>query len=76
MNTSYLEGVWTHTLRRQDVKTAVSNYNTGFFGKGEVRSYVYRECLRKVTVDGKLFSLQEADYDYFLNRCKTEVLPD
>ena len=70
---TYLDSVFAYVVTGKDAKNAFNNYKTGLYGVGEIRSYVYSLCLRRIIKQGHFDELYDSNFDYLLSRCR-EIL--
>jgi len=70
MNETYIESVFVKTITSKDAKNAFNNYKTGLYGVGEIRSYIYSLCLRRILKDGHFDEMKDEHYDHLLAQCK------
>jgi hypothetical protein len=67
---TYLDYVFSYVVTGKDAKNAFKNYKTGLYGVGEIRSYIYSLCLRRIIKEGHFDEMRDSNYDYILAQCK------
>jgi len=70
MSETYIESVFVKVITSKDAKNAINNYKTGLYGVGEIRSYVYSLCLRRILKDGHFDEMKDEYYDHLMAQCK------
>jgi hypothetical protein len=70
MSEAYINYIFAYIVTSKEAKSAFNNYNTGLYGVGEIRSYVYSLCLRRILKEGHFDEMKDEHYDHLLAECK------